>query len=75
MVLKTRVEGLLLIESDVYRDEWVLFEHYSVKHEALGLIGDRPDNCSLSQRGRSVAFTIRSTPAEQTDQRSAWKGP
>ena len=67
-VLKTRVEGLLLIEPDVYRDErGYFFEHYSrAKYEALGLIGEFvQDNCSLSQRGTIRGLHYQIDPGAQ----------
>ncbi len=53
-VSQTRMEGLLLIEPDVYPDErGCFFEHYNrARYEAVGVAGEFvQDNCSFSRQG------------------------
>jgi len=53
-VSQTRIEGLLLIQPEIYRDErGCFFEHYSrARYEAAGVTAEFvQDNCSCSQYG------------------------
>jgi len=67
-VSQTRIEGLLLIQPDVYRDQrGYFFEHYSRdKYEQVGLPGEFvQDNCSYSRQGTVRGLHYQIGPSAQ----------
>jgi len=67
-VSQTRIEGLLLIQPDVYRDQRGYFlEHYSRdKYEQMGLPGEFvQDNCSYSRQGTVRGLHYQIGPSAQ----------
>jgi dTDP-4-dehydrorhamnose 3,5-epimerase len=67
-VSQTRIEGLLLIRPDVYRDErGYFFEHYSrTRYEEIGVPAEFvQDNCSYSRRGTVRGLHYQAGPGAQ----------
>jgi dTDP-4-dehydrorhamnose 3,5-epimerase len=67
-VSQTRIQGLLLIQPDVYRDQRGYFlEHYSRdKYEQMGLPGEFvQDNCSYSRQGTVRGLHYQIGPSAQ----------